>query len=323
MPRKITPPSFLLSYPINLNNAQLSVDWERSHPLKLQTVKTTVLTIFSLIAFAGNSVLCRLALGENQLDAASFTIIRLLSGIVMLLLISQTNGSQTSGSRSSLTQQINWLSSGALFLYAVTFSYAYLSLDTGTGALILFGAVQITMILASSLLGKQLYWAEWLGVAIAFLGFVYLVLPGITTPSFQGFILMTLAGGSWGIYTLQGKNSRQPIINSATNFLYTLPFVLTLLIIELPNSELSQPGIILAVLSGAIASGVGYTTWYMAVRNLATVKASVVQLLVPILAALGGVLFAGEVISLRLIISSLLILGGIILVLFGQNLQRS
>lgn len=291
--------------------------------MKLQTVKTTVLTIFSLIAFAGNSVLCRLALGENQLDAASFTIIRLLSGIVMLLLISQTNGSQTSGSRSSLTQQINWLSSGALFLYAVTFSYAYLSLDTGTGALILFGAVQITMILASSLLGKQLYWAEWLGVAIAFLGFVYLVLPGITTPSFQGFILMTLAGGSWGIYTLQGKNSRQPIINSATNFLYTLPFVLTLLIIELPNSELSQPGIILAVLSGAIASGVGYTTWYMAVRNLATVKASVVQLLVPILAALGGVLFAGEVISLRLIISSLLILGGIILVLFGQNLQRS
>ena len=291
--------------------------------MKLQTVKTTVLTIFSLIAFAGNSVLCRLALGENQLDAASFTIIRLLSGIVMLLLISQTNGSQTSGSRSSLTQQINWLSSGALFLYAVTFSYAYLSLDTGTGALILFGAVQITMILASSLLGKQLYWAEWLGVAIAFLGFVYLVLPGITTPSFQGFILMTLAGGSWGIYTLQGKNSRQPIADSATNFLYTLPFVLTLLIIELPNSELSQPGIILAILSGAIASGVGYTSWYMAVRNRATVKASVVQLLVPILAALGGILFAGEVISLRLIISSLLILGGIILVLFGQNLQRS
>ncbi len=318
LPQKITPPSFLLSYPINLNNAQLSVDWERSHPLKLQTVKTTVLTIFSLIAFAGNSVLCRLALGENQLDAASFTIIRLLSGIVMLLLISQANGS-----RSSLTQQINWLSSGALFLYAVTFSYAYLSLDTGTGALILFGAVQITMILASSLLGKKLYWAEWLGVAIAFLGFVYLVLPGITTPSFQGFILMTLAGGSWGIYTLQGKNSRQPIADSATNFLYTLPFVLTLLIIELPNSELSQPGIILAILSGAIASGVGYTSWYMAVRNLATVKASVVQLLVPILAALGGILFAGEVISLRLIISSLLILGGIILVLFGQNLQRS
>ena len=282
--------------------------------LTLQNVKTIALTIFSLIAFAGNSVLCRLALGGNQLDAASFTIIRLLSGIVMLLLISQGFSSQK-----GQLKKANWLSSGALFLYAVAFSYAYLSLDTGTGALILFGAVQITMILASLLLGKKLHFAEWLGVIIAFAGFVYLVLPGVTTPSFKGFILMTLSGIAWGIYTLRGKGSQQPINDTAINFLYTLPLVLTLMIVEFQNSELSQRGIILAVLSGALASGVGYTAWYMAVRNLATVQASVVQLVVPILAAAGGVVFSGEMISLRLVISSLLILGGIVLVLFGRG----
>ena len=280
----------------------------------MNKLRTIAFTIFSLIAFAGNSILCRLALGENQLDAASFTIIRLLSGIIMLLLISQSFGS----GRSQL-KKANWLSSAALFLYAVAFSYAYLSLDTGTGALILFGAVQITMILASLISGNRLYFAEWIGCAIAFSGFVYLVLPSVTTPSFQGFVLMTLSGIAWGVYTIRGRSSQQPINDSATNFLYTLPFILTLLIIEYQNSELSQQGILLAVLSGALASGVGYTAWYMAVRNLATVQASIVQLLVPILAATGGVLFAGEIISLRLVISSLMILGGIVLVLFGKN----
>ncbi|MEL6442372.1 MAG: DMT family transporter [Cyanobacteria bacterium J06621_8] len=269
--------------------------------------------LFSLIAFAGNSVLCRLALGSNQLDAASFTIIRLLSGIIMLLIISQSFNSP----KRSLNK-VNWLSSSALFLYAVAFSYAYLSLDTGTGALILFGAVQITMILASFVSGNRLYFSEWIGVAIAFMGFIYLVLPSVTTPSFQGFILMTISGISWGIYTIRGKSSQHPINDSTTNFLYTLPFVLTLLIVEFQNSNLSSLGIVSAMLSGAFASGVGYTAWYMAVRNLATIQASVVQLLVPILAAAGGVLFAGEMISLRLVISSIMILGGIVLVLFGK-----
>lgn len=285
--------------------------------MNLHTLKTIAFTCFSLIAFAGNSVLCRLALGENKLDAASFTIIRLLSGIVMLLLISQVVNAKNNSHRSFTTKQ-NWLSSSALFLYAVTFSYAYISLDTGIGALILFGAVQITMILASLTSGNKLHVAEWIGMLTAFSGFVYLIKPSLTTPSLTGFILMTISGIAWGIYTLRGKKSQQPINDSTNNFLFTFPFIITLLIIEFNHTNLSQQGVILALISGAIASGMGYTVWYMAVKGLSTMQASVVQLLVPVIAATGGVIFAQEMISKRLVLSAMLILGGIFLVLLGQ-----
>ena len=251
--------------------------------MNLHTLKTITFTCFSLIAFAGNSILCRLALGEDKLDAASFTIIRLLSGIVILLLVSQIFKT-----KNSYPTKRNWISAAALFLYAVTFSYAYISLDTGTGALILFGAVQITMILASLISGSKLHFSEWIGIATAFSGFVYLVKPSLTTPSLTGFILMTISGMAWGIYTLRGRGSKQPINDSATNFLYTFPLIVTLLIIEFNNSNLSKQGIILAMVSGAIASGLGYTVWYMAVKRLSTLQASAVQLLVPVIAAAGG-----------------------------------
>ena len=285
--------------------------------MNLDVFKTVAFTCFSLVAFAGNSILCRLALGEGKIDAASFTIIRLLSGIVILLLISQISQGHTN----ALTKK-NWISSAVLFLYAVAFSYAYISLDTGTGALILFGTVQITMVMASLVLGQKLHVLEGIGVATAFLGFIYLVKPSLTTPSLTGFGLMTLAGIAWGIYTLRGKNSKQPIDDSAINFLYTLPFILTLFIIEFKSTNLSQQGIIIAALSGAIASGIGYAVWYTAVKKLSTIQASVVQLLVPIIAAVGGVIFAREVISMRLILSSMIILGGILLVLLGQYFLR-
>lgn len=285
--------------------------------MNLHTLKTIAFTCFSLIAFAGNSVLCRLALGENKLDAASFTIIRLLSGIVMLLIISQIFNAKNSSTRNYIPKR-NLLSSSALFLYAVTFSYAYISLDTATGALILFGAVQITMILASLASGNKLHFSEWLGIVTAFSGFVYLVQPSLTTPSFTGLILMTISGIAWGIYTLRGKNSQQPINDSANNFLFTFPLIIALLIIEFNNSNLSQQGIILALVSGAIASGMGYTVWYMAVKRLSTMQAAVVQLLVPVIAATGGVFFAQEMISMRLILSSIMILGGILFVLLGK-----
>ena len=280
------------------------------------TLKTIALTSFSLIAFAGNSILCKLALGQNRLDAASFTIIRLLSGIIVLLLISQVFGR-----KSNSINKRNWISSAALFLYAVTFSYAYISLDTGTGALILFGAVQITMILASLIFGNRLHFWEWIGIISACSGFIYLIQPSITTPSLAGFILMTIAGIAWGIYTLRGKGSKQAIQDSASNFFYTLPFVVTLLIIEFNNINLSRSGIILAILSGAVASGMGYTVWYMTVKRLSTLQASVVQLLVPVIAAVGGVIFAQESISMRLVLSSIAILGGILFVLLGQRFK--
>ena len=235
----------------------------------------------------------------------------------MLLLLSKF-----SSTKNNSIARRNWISSVALFLYAVMFSYAYISLNTGTGALILFGTVQITMILASLTSGNRLHFAEWGGIVTAFSGFIYLVKPSLTTPSLTGFILMTISGIAWGIYTLRGKGSKQPIHDSATNFLYTFPFIITLLVIEFNNTNLSRQGIILALVSGAIASGIGYTVWYMAVKGLSTMQASVVQLFVPIIAATGGVIFSQEVISMRLILSSLMILGGIIFVLFGQYFFR-
>lgn len=276
-------------------------------------MKIVSCTVFALFAFAGNSILCRLALGDGAIDAASFTAVRLLSGIIMLgLILFVTRNKKVSASKGS------WLASIMLFLYAVTFSFAYISLDTGTGALILFAAVQLTMIFASLVLGNRLHSFEWLGVLIAFSGFVYLIIPGLTTPSLTGFVLMTISGIAWGIYSLKGRGSINPISDTSYNFLRTLPFVLLLLIPVFGDAHLSQTGIILAILSGAITSGIGYALWYMALRGLSVIQAAVVQLLVPIIAALGGVLFANEVISLRLVLSSLMVLGGILIVVIGR-----
>lgn len=276
-------------------------------------VKIILCTCLALLAFAGNSILCRLALGNNVIDAASFTVIRLLSGIIVLLVIFYL----TRNNRES-TSKGSWAASSMLFLYAITFSFAYISLETGIGALILFGSVQITMILASLISGNRLHYTEWIGVVIAFSGFVYLVLPGLTTPSLMGFILMTVAGIAWGIYTLLGRGSNNPFSDTAHNFLRTLPFVAVLIAITFQDSNLSQEGILLAALSGGIASGIGYTVWYIALGGISISQAAVVQLLVPVIAAVGGVLFVNELISLRLVLSSVMVLGGILIVVLGR-----
>lgn len=276
-------------------------------------MKTLLYTIIALLAFASNSVLCRLALGENTIDAANFTTIRLLSGIVVLAIILKAT---STGEAASSTG--SWKASFMLFLYAITFSFAYISLETGTGALILFGSVQITMILASLYFGNKLHIFEWLGVFIAFSGFVYLVMPGLDAPSLQGGVLMTVAGIAWGFYTLEGKGSESPLSDTAYNFFRTLPLVAILVVVTSQYADLSQEGIVLAVLSGGIASGVGYTIWYMALKGLSGTQAAVVQLLVPVIAAIGGVLFANEAFSLRLTLSALMIIGGILAVVLGK-----
>ena len=275
--------------------------------------RTIIFTVLALIAFAANSVLCRLALGDRTIDASSFTVIRLLSGAIVLFLIIKIKN------KSDMPTKGSWSASLMLFLYAITFSFAYITLDTGTGALILFGSVQITMILLSILSGNRLHITEWLGVTISFLGFVYLVLPGITTPSMFGFMLMTVAGIAWGIYTLKGKGSTNPLIDTAYNFLRTIPFVIILAVLAINKMNYSSTGILLAVLSGAIASGIGYAIWYSALRGLSTVQAAVVQLLVPVIAAFGGAIFVSEAITLRLTVSAVLILGGILLVVLGRS----
>ena len=206
-----------------------------------------------------------------------------------------------------------------LFLYAAPFSFAYLTLDTGTGALILFGAVQITMILTALLQGSKLHYLEWAGLVTAFSGFVYLVLPGVSAPPLEGFLLMSMAGIGWGLYTIRGKGSQNPLADTTFNFARAVPFAILLLIAALKQMHVSSTGIFLAITSGAIASGLGYTIWYMALRGLSTSQAAVVQLSVPIIAAFGGVIFVAESITMRLTIASVLILGGIGLVVLGRN----
>ena len=267
----------------------------------------------ALIAFAANSVLARLALKEGAIDASSFTAARLLAGAVVLFIIISFNRNT-----SDLPSKGSWHAGLMLFIYAITFSLAYLSLDTGTGALILFAAVQITMIVLSIISGTRLYWIEWAGVATAFAGFIYLVLPELTTPSLSGFILMTIAGVAWGLYTLKGHGSKNPLMDTAYNFFRTLPLVFILIIITFQSAHYSVEGLLLALLSGGITSGIGYTIWYIALGGLSTTPAAVLQLLVPAIAAAGGILFVSEAISLRLIVAASLILGGILMVILGR-----
>ena len=276
--------------------------------------------MLALIAFAANSVLNRLALSNGSIDAPSFTIIRLLSGAIVLFIILSIKNTKISSSSS----KGSWISSLMLFTYAITFSLAYITLDTATGALILFAAVQISMLLISLFTGTRLSSAEWLGVFTAFTGFVYLVYPDLGTPSAKGFILMSIAGTAWGVYTLNGRGSQDALADTAYNFIRTSPLVLILLLLSYSKANYSSQGIILAMLSGAIASGIGYTFWYAALKGLSSTQAAVVQLSVPVIAALGGVLFVSEQITQRLVISIVFILGGILLVVLGKkNVYRS
>lgn len=276
-------------------------------------VKVFLVTVCALVAFAANSVLCRFALGTGAIDAAGFTSIRLVSGAVVLVLILflRTNHLPT-------TTQGSWFAGFMLFLYAITFSYAYIDLDTGTGALILFGAVQITMICLSIIKGNRLTISEWFGVVIACMGLIFLVLPGVSAPSVLGFLLMTTAGIAWGVYTLKGRGSENPLADTAYNFLRTLPLVMILVIITFREFHFTAHGVVLAMVSGGITSGVGYTIWYIALRNLTATQAAVAQLSVPLIAALGGVIFMAELVTFRLTISSIMILGGIFLVVMGR-----
>ena len=282
-------------------------------------IKIIASTVFALFAFAANSVFCRLALGDEAIDATSFTSVRLFSGIIILFILMQFT-SHVSIPQGSLKANANgsWLAAIMLFTYAVTFSFGYISLDTGTGALILFGAVQITMILFNVISGSRLHYSEWLGLTCAFIGFVYLILPSITTPSLTGFILMSVSGMAWAFYTLLGRKSKHALSDTAFNFLRTSPFILILVLLSFNNLHISSTGFLLAVLSGAIASGIGYFVWYIALSGLSVTQAAVLQLFVPIIAALGGVIFTSESITLRLIESSILVLGGILLVILGR-----
>ena len=285
-------------------------------------MKTTIFTIGALLCFAANSVLCRLALKDGLIDPTSFTLVRLGSGILILSIIlaaSHKNHSSDTSNVKTTTTRGSWRSSLALFVYAITFSFAYISLDTGTGALVLFGTVQISILLWQQFNGKSLSLFEWLGAVVAFAGLAYLVYPSIATPSGTGLALMTVAGCAWAIYTVRGKKSQLPLADTAFNFIRTAPFLLLLALVMHDELQISVDGVIYACLSGALASGIGYTLWYVALEQLSASLAAVTQLSVPAIAALGGVLFVGEVLSLRLTIAAAVIISGIGLVIYASR----
>ncbi|MFL6373415.1 MAG: DMT family transporter [Pyrinomonadaceae bacterium] len=282
--------------------------------------KVIFLTAFALLAFAFNSILCRLALRGGEADAAGFTIVRLASAAVTLILISliAIRVSSPHVSKGQLSKG-SWLSALWLAAYAICFSLAYLGVTAGTGALILFGSVQLTMLAVSIARGERPPLIEWLGILVAVTGLVYLVLPGLAAPPLNSSILMAIAGASWGLYTLRGKKSTDPLGDTTGNFLRTLVIVPVLAIIFWSSLHLTPQGTLLAILSGAIASGIGYSVWYAALKHHTATRAAVLQLSVPVIAAVLGIFFLSETANLRLVISGALVLGGIGLTIAGRK----
>jgi drug/metabolite transporter (DMT)-like permease len=270
------------------------------------------LTSLAMIAFAGNSLLCRVALEHASIDAASFTTIRLLSGTLMLWLVVRMR-SATHGVGG------NWLSALALFVYAAGFSFAYMSLSAATGALLLFAAVQATMIGYGIWTGERLRRLQGVGLVLAFGGLVGLLLPGLSAPPLYGSLLMLAAGVAWGVYSLRGKGAGDPALVTAGNFLRAVPVAAALSLLLFRSASLDSAGLWYAVASGALASGIGYVIWYTALPALKSTSAATVQLSVPVIAALGGIVFLGEPITLRLAFASIAILGGIALVILKKQ----
>ena len=277
-------------------------------------MRTFLLTSVALVAFAMNSVLCRLALGHSAIDAASFSTVRLASGAVMLLLITAA-----SKRKLSFISRGNWISAALLFLYAVAFSLAYINLSAATGALILFGSVQATMLTVALARGERPHLFEWVGLFLALAGLIYLVSPGLAAPSLASSLLMALAGISWGFYSLRGRETRNPLADTTNNFIRALPLAVLVSIVMFGQFHLSSIGIIFAVLSGALTSGLGYVIWYAALKGLTATRAAMVQLAVPVLAAAGGVVILSERISLRLLLSAVMVLGGVGLALMSRK----
>lgn len=279
------------------------------------TSRIALLTALAMFAFAANSLLCRVALRETAIDAASFTSIRIASGALVLWLIVRLRGGAVGGHG-------NWASGFALFAYAAGFSFAYLSLPAAIGALLLFGAVQATMIGYGLWRGERFDARQTAGLAIAGAGLLGLLAPGLSAPPLAGALLMIGAGIAWGVYSLRGRGGTDAIANTAGNFVRGLPFAIAISLVTLSRANPDPAGIGYAVISGALASGIGYAIWYTALPGLRATSAATVQLSVPVIAALGGALLLDEAITQRLVLASIAVLGGIALVITGRRTAR-
>jgi drug/metabolite transporter (DMT)-like permease len=271
-----------------------------------------LLTLLAMAAFAANSLLCRAALKHTAIDAASFTAIRIVAGALALgLIVRVRSGPQAMAG--------SWASALALFAYAAAFSFAYMSLTAATGALLLFGAVQATMIGVGLARGERLRGRQMLGLVCALAGLVGLLLPGLAAPPLRGSLLMLAAGAAWGVYSLRGKGSGDPLRVTAGNFLRAVAFAIVLSALMWPAASFDRAGVGYAIASGALASGIGYAIWYAALPALKVTSAATVQLSVPVIAAVGGIVWLGEPITPRLVLASAAILGGIALVILQKK----
>ena len=280
-------------------------------------MRTMTLTALAMLAFAGNSLLCRMALKTTAIDPASFTTLRLVSGALVLWLlvrVRERRGTYTAGG--------NWPSALALFAYAAGFSFAYVSLSAATGALLLFGAVQATMIGHGLWAGERFQRLQWVGLVLALAGLLGLLLPGLSAPPLAGALLMLGAGVAWGIYSLRGKGAGDATLVTAGNFLRAAPLAALLSVAMLHSASVDSAGAWYALASGAFASGMGYAIWYTALPALKATQAATVQLSVPVIAAAGGVVLLAEPLSLRLVLASVAILGGIALVILEKPAVR-
>lgn len=272
-------------------------------------LRPLLLTTIAMIAFAGNSLLCRAALRDTGIDAASFTSVRLVAGALMLWLILALRGNRRPLAVGS------WPSALALFGYAAAFSFAYGGLSAAMGALLLFGAVQATMIGIGIWRGNRPGAIQWAGFVVAFAGLIGLLLPGLSAPPVASALLMIVAGIAWGVYSLRAKGAGEPTAVTTGNFIRSVPLALALSLVMLSQVQVDAPGLIYAVASGAVTSGMGYAIWYMALPLLQATSAATVQLSVPVIAAVGGVLLLGEPLTLRLVVAGVAILGGIAIVI--------
>jgi len=285
-------------------------------------LRTVLLTAVAMVAFAANSLLCRLALQHASIDAASFSSVRLISGALMLALILRVRSGRAVQPPQALQPPQtapDWLAATMLFAYVAFFSFAYLTLSAGTGALILFGAVQLTMFAAGLRAGEMFRPIAWFGFVLAVGGLVYLMMPGVTAPAPLGASLMAAAGVAWGAYSLRGRGLADPLGATAGNFLRAAPMAIALSALLLARAHATPVGVVLAFSSGALTSGIGYVIWYAALNGLSAMRAATVQLSVPPIAAFGGVLLLSEAITPRLATASASILGGIALVLASRT----
>lgn len=273
-----------------------------------------MLTAATMICFAANSLLCRLALGPKLIDPASFTTVRVLAAVVILALVVWQRYRHLPSFAYAKVRSV-----AALFVYLICFSFAYVRLTAGTGALILFTAVQLTMFCVALREGERFSTAGWIGLSIASLGLFYLVLPGVSAPDTLGAVLIAMSGIAWGVFSLSARGVDHPIEANAINFLCCLPLAAAVNLWQLSDVHVTSTGLAYAIASGAVASGLGYVMWYVTLRYLSAARAASVQLSVPAIAAIGGTLFLAEPVTLRLLLASPAMLGGIALVLAQRS----